>query len=146
MSGDSEPPTARSRPLAGAASVRTTPVEAFDESTTARRQAWRGALPGQRTDRVHEPRRSLDGARRRGDHDQAALHRQAVEHVARALRTYPWLSSVDPDCYVAVVEQHLQPLDPDRDWSRRQRQAPPGEPVWVGGAVGLHVPRAREGQ
>ncbi len=47
-------------------------LQVHPESTTARRQAWRAALPRQRTKRVQELRRSLDGARRRGDHDQAA--------------------------------------------------------------------------
>ncbi len=41
--------------------------------TTARRQEWLGALPRQRSERIHALRRALDGARRRGDRESARL-------------------------------------------------------------------------
>ncbi len=76
--------------------------------------------------------------------DQADLHRQAVEHVDRALREYPSLSGVDRECFVGIVEQHLQPLDPNRPLTRRRRATPRSVPVWVGGLIGLHLPQPRE--
>ncbi len=71
------PGSARGGPLpretaSTAQNAATTTKQVHPESTTARRQAWRDALPRQRTERVQELRRALDGARRRGDHDQAA--------------------------------------------------------------------------
>ncbi len=69
------------------------------KSTTARRQEWLGALPRQRTERVQELRRALDGARRRGDLESARLlcawidaefvadaHRRAADPEIRRLR------------------------------------------------------------
>ncbi len=73
----------------------------------------------------------------------ADLHDEAVQHVDRALRSYP-LAGVDRELFVRIVEAHLQPLSAGRSWLHRQWAAPRGEAVWVGGAVGLHVPRARE--
>ncbi len=77
-----------------------TPAEAFDECATDGRQQARDALPRQqRTERVQELRRSLDGARRRGDEDSARLicawldiefvadaHRRAADPEVRRLR------------------------------------------------------------
>ncbi len=70
-------------------------LQVHPESTTARRQARRAALPRQRsTERVQELRLSLDGARRRGDHESARLLCAWIdaEFVADAHRR-----AVDPD-------------------------------------------------
>ncbi len=73
----------------------------------------------------------------------AELEAFAVEHVARFRARCPWVRAVDPEVHVAIVVAWLQPLDPDRDWSRRRWQAPRGEATWLGGVVGLHVPEQR---
>ncbi len=73
----------------------------------------------------------------------ADVHAQAVAHVEHALRDYPSLRGVDPAMYVGIVLSWLQPIRPDRPWTHLRWQAPRGEPVWVGGVVGLHVPAPR---
>ncbi len=77
--------------------------------------------------------------------DDAELRALAVAHVARVRARCPQFASVDEGAQLGVVERHLAPLPADRAWTTRRRwQAPRGEPTWLGGAVGLHVPRARE--
>ncbi len=73
-----------------------------------------------------------------------ARHDLAVAHVDRALTRYSWLSAVDREMYVGIVEQWLQPLPPDRPWTHRRLHAPRGEASWVGGRVGMHLPAPRE--
>ncbi len=50
---------------------------------------------------------------------------------------------MDPEAFVAIVVAWLTPLG-DRAWHWTRYTNHRGEPVWVGGAVGLHVPRVRE--
>ncbi len=77
--------------------------------------------------------------------DDADLRAVAARHVAHARERYPELRAVDPEVFVGIVVAWLQPLPEARPWLRQRRwQTRPGEPVWVGGAVGLHIPRARE--
>ncbi len=82
------------RPRPTAENAAAAKLQVHPESTTAQRQEWHGALPRQRTERVQELRRALDGARRRGDHDQAARICRLLdrEFVANAHRR-----AVDPD-------------------------------------------------
>ncbi len=72
------------------------------------------------------------------------LRTRAREHVRHVLRDTPELRDVDAAAFVAFVVAHLQPLAPDRSFRRPAVRCRRGEAVWVGGAVGLHVPRARE--
>ncbi len=72
------------------------------------------------------------------------LHIRAREHVRRVLRDTPEVRDVDGAAFVAFVVAHLQPLAPDRPFRRPAVPCRRGEPVWVGGAVGLHVPPVRE--
>ncbi len=76
----------------------------------------------------------------------ADLRARALEHVEHARRDYPSLRDVDLEVFVAAVERHLEPLAPDRPFRRPRLRGRRGEPSWIGGAVGLHVPRAREGE
>ncbi len=72
------------------------------------------------------------------------LRALAVEHVEGARRDYPELRDVDPEVFVGIVVAWLQPLPEARPWLRQRRwQTRPGEPVWVGGVVGLHLPAPR---
>ncbi len=73
--------------------------------------------------------------------DDADLRAVAARHVARARERYPELRDVDPEAFVAIVVAWLTPLR-DRAWHWTRYTNRRGEPVWVGGAVGLHVPRA----
>ncbi len=77
------------------------------------------------------------------EHD-ASLHAFAVAHVQRVRQRCPQARAVDPAVHVAAVISYLQPLPADRAWLHRRWQARRGEGSWLGGAVGLHVPRARE--
>ncbi len=74
----------------------------------------------------------------------ADLRAQAVEHVEHARRDYPELRDVDPEVFIGIVESYLRPLNPDRPWTHRRWQAGRGSASWVGGRVGLHVPRQRQ--
>ncbi len=89
----------RPRPTTAENAAAAKKLQVHPESTTARRQEWLAALPRQRGERVHELRRSLDGARRRGDHESARLlcawidaefvadaHRRAADPEVRRLR------------------------------------------------------------
>ncbi len=71
------------------------------------------------------------------------LRTRAREHVRHVLRDTPGLRDVDEAAFVALVA-HLQPLASERPFRRPAVRCRRGEPVWVGGAVGLHIPRARE--
>ncbi len=73
----------------------------------------------------------------------AELQAFAVEHVARVRGRCPQFESVYEAMYVALVLEHLRPLDPDRPWLRRRWQAPRGEATWSGGQIGLHLPAPR---
>ncbi len=76
--------------------------------------------------------------------DDADLRAVAARHVAHARERYPELRAVDPEVFVGIVVAWLQPLPEARPWLRQRRwQTRPGEPVWVGGQVGLHVPAPR---
>ncbi len=71
----------------------------------------------------------------------ADLHRSATEHVQRVRERCPQLAAVNGATFVAVVVAHLTALPADRPWRRWQPRR--GEPAWVGGQVGLHVPATR---
>ncbi len=75
--------------------------------------------------------------------DDADLRAVAARHVAHARERYPELRDVDPEAFVAIVVAWLTPLG-DRAWHWTRYTNRRGELVWVGGAVRLHVPRARE--
>ncbi len=77
------------------------------------------------------------------DAPDAHLHALAVEHVARVRERCPQFTAVDAEAFVGIVIAHLTPLPPERPWLSRRWQGPSGEAVWVGGVVGLHVPRVR---
>ncbi len=74
----------------------------------------------------------------------ADLRARALEHVEHARRDYPSLRDVDREAFASAVERHLAPLPPDRPFRRPRLRGQRGEPVWVGGAAGLHVSRPRE--
>ncbi len=78
------------------------------------------------------------------DAPDAHLHELAVEHVARVRERCQQFTAVDDATFVVVVVAHLAPLDAGRPWLSRRWQARWGEGSWLGGAVGLHVPRVRE--
>ncbi len=71
------------------------------------------------------------------------LRARAVEHVEGVRQRSPEFAHVDEAAFVAVVISHLTPLPPDRPRMRRRWQAPSGEPTWIGGVVGPHVPVPR---
>ncbi len=70
------------------------------------------------------------------------LHVFAREHVARVRERCPDALPIDIDVWVGAVLAHLAPLPADRPW-RRRWQAPRGSASWVGGRVGVHLPRPR---
>ncbi len=55
----------------------------------------------------------------------------------------PFARAIDPAVYVAIVVAWLRPLPADRAFRRPAAPWQRGDAVWVGGAVGLHQPRAR---
>ncbi len=67
----------------------------------------------------------------------------ALEHVERVCQRSPELAHVNKAAFVAAVISHWTPLPADRPWLSRRWQARRGEPSWVGGCVGVHVPSAR---
>ncbi len=71
-------------------------------------------------------------------------HVFALEHVERIRARCPEFVTVDVAVWVALVEAHLQPLDPNRSWLRRRWSAPRSELVCVGGLIGLHRSVSRE--
>ncbi len=74
----------------------------------------------------------------------AELLESAAAHVQCVRQRCPQARALDPAVHLAAVVAHLQPLAPDRSFRRPAPRCRRGEAVWVGGAVGLHVPRARE--
>ncbi len=79
---------------------------------------------------------------RQTDADAPDLLDFALEHVARVRARCPQFESVDTDVFIAVILEHLRPLDPDRAWLRRRRLAGRDEPVWIEN-YGLHLPAPR---
>ncbi len=75
------------------------------------------------------------------DEERLAL---AMAHVRRVRQRCPWARAVDPDVHVGIVLAWLQPLPADRPFRRPAAPWRRGEPVWVGGVVGVHHSRARE--
>ncbi len=76
------------------------------------------------------------------EHD-ASLHAFAVAHVQRVRGRCPQFRHVDEAAFVAAVISHLAPLSADRPFRRAAAFGRRGEASWIGGAVGLHIPRAR---
>ncbi len=116
--------------------------------TSARQRQARRALTA-----VVEPDRV------RGDHEVAALacwpagHAVSTDaelltpaeaHVRRVRRWCPQARAVDPAAHLAAVVEHLRPLPADRAFPRPTLRCRGGEPSWIGGTVGLHVPRVRK--
>ncbi len=82
---------------------------------------------------------------RQTDADAPDLLEFARAHVARVRERCPWVRAIDPEVHVACVVAWLQPLPADRHWLRRRWTAPRGDATWCGGAVGLVLPRQRQG-
>ncbi len=74
----------------------------------------------------------------------ADLFAFAAAHVRRVRQRCPQARAVDPAVHVAAVVAHLRPLPTGRPFRRPAVRCPRGEPVWIGGAVGLHHLRQRE--
>ncbi len=117
--------------------------------------------PGDKRGATHCPdsalsasRKVVEPARVRGEHEVAALAcwpagdaellESAAAHVQRVRERCPWARAIDPAVHHAIVVAWLQPLPADRPFRRPAAPWQRGDAVWVGGAVGLHVPRARE--